>query len=661
MQVSSRLFTASAALVLGATTVPLLATPALAAPPPVITSFTPASAAADDTVTLTATNIDLVQANNTVKVNGVNATVTGKTLTTLTIKVPPDTSGGKIVLTTPGGTGTSATDIFIAPPFSTVAEMSSTARTTVGTKASLSIPAGKKAIQLFDATAGERFAVQTAGATPGGCSFEVGLWDARLVNLGTADCRRVNTGWLETTTVALVTGTQTLVVNNMSTSAGLVDVTVVKIPADANLGTLPLDGTTKAVDITSPGQNGYLSFTTTAINQKISVKATGASATYGCCGMRWGIYRADGTRLGSSTGNAYLDSVLLPSIGTYQLRFDPLDARTGSINVTASLIGADADLGTLALDGTTKTVNFSTPGQNAYLTIAGTTGQKVAIQTTNASTAFGCCGLKWGLYTPTGTRIGGSSGNAYLDKLTLPTTGNYQLRFDPADTKTGSVTVAGYVLQTDADLGALPLTGTPTTATVNTPGQNGYLTFTGTAGQKVALQATNTSATFGKKVTWGMYTASGTRLGSASGNAYLNPVTLPATGTYQVRIDPADTRTGSITLTGWVVPADIALGTLPTDGTPVTATISTPGQNGYLTFSGTSGQKVTLKASRASTAFGCCGVTWTIKRPDGSTQKRWSGNVTGKFTLTASGTHQVYVDPADVKIGSITFSATVTN
>lgn len=657
----SRFLGASAALVLGASTVPLLSSPAFAAAAPTITSFTPANAAVDDTVTLTVTNPDATLANNVVKVNGVTATVTAKTASTVTIKVPPDTSGGKIVLTTPGGTATSTNDIFIAPPFSTVADMSTTGRVTVAAKTSFSVPAGKKAIRLFDAVAGERFAVVTEGATPGGCSFEVGVWDARLINLGAADCRRVNTGWLETTGNALVTGTQTLVVNNLTASAGAVDVTVVKIPADANLGTLPLDGTTKSVAITSPGQNGYLSFTTTAINQKISVKTTGASAVFGCCGLRWGIYQADGTKLGSSTGNAYLDSVLLPAIGTYQLRFDPLEARTGSVDVTASLIAADANLGALTLDGVTKTVTFGTPGQNGYLTFAGTQGQKVALQTTGASSTFGCCGLKWGLYGPTGSRLGNASGNAYLDAMTLPTTGTYQVRFDPADTKTGSVTVAGYLLQTDADLGTLTLDGTGKTVTINNAGQNGYLSFTGTAGQKVALQATNASATFGRKVTWGMYTSAGTRLGSATGNAYLNPVTLPANGTYQVRIDPADTRTGSITITGWVVPADISLGALTTDGTPTTVSISNPGQNGYLTFSGTSGQQVTIKASRASSVFGCCGVTWTIKRPDGSTQKRWSGNVTGKLTLTASGTHQIYVDPADIKVGSITFAATVTN
>ncbi|SDT24484.1 IPT/TIG domain-containing protein [Actinoplanes derwentensis] len=658
MQGTSSIVRVSAALVLGAASVPFLASPAWAAAP-AITSFSPANAAVDDTITVTGTGLN--QASAVVKVNGITATVTGTpTATSLTFKVPPDTSGGKIALTNVGGTGTSSTDLFIAPPFTTVADISGTARTTVATKLSLSIPAGKKVLRVFDTTVGDRVAVVTENATPGGCTFEAAVYDVGMVNLGTGDCRRVNAGWVETLTPTSITGTQTLQVSNLSASAGSVDVTVVKIPADANLGVLPLDGTTKVATITNPGQNGYLTFTTVAPNQKVSVKTTDASAIFACCGLRWGIYNSAGTKLGSSIGNAYLDGLLLATADTYQLRIDPLDARTGSVTVAASLTPADANLGALTTDGVTKTVSISSPGQNGYLTFSGTAGQKVALRVSDVATSLGVRDLKWGLYGPTGTRLSNSAGNAYADNITLPVTGAYQVRFDPVGTKTGSFTAAAYLLQPDLDLGAITLDGVTKVATISNAGQNGYLSFTGTAGQRIAVQTTAASSVFGCcKLSWGLFTSGGTRLGGATGNGYLNAVTLPSNGTYQVRIDPTESLTGSITVAAWDVPADVNLGGLTTDGTTKTVTISNSGQNGYVTLVGTSGQKLTLKATRASAAFGCCYVAWTLKRPDGTAQKRWTGNATGKVTLSATGTYRIYVDPIAHRIGSITFAATV--
>ncbi|GAA1647355.1 IPT/TIG domain-containing protein [Actinoplanes couchii] len=658
MQGTSSIVRVSAALVLGAASVPFLASPALAAAP-VVTSFTPAIAAVDDTITVTGSGLN--QLSPAVKVNGVTATITGTpTATSLTFKVPPDTSGGKIVLTNAGGSGTSATDLFVAPPFTATADITGTARTTVSTKNTVSVGAGKKVLRVWDAAVGDRVAVVVENPTPGGCSFEVSVYDASMINLGTADCRRVNMGWQETLVATTVAGTQTLQVSNLSASAGSLDVTIYKIPADANLGTITTDGTPKTVSISNPGQNGYLTFTTTAINQKVSVKTTDASAVFGCCGIKWGIYQADGTKLGSSVGNAYLDGVLLPAIGTYQLRFDPVEAKTGSITAAASIIAADANLGALTLDGVTKTVSISTAGQNGYLTLPGTAGQKIALRTSDVSSTLGSRDLKWGLFTPTGTRLSTSAGAAYADNITLPVTGTYQVRFDPVGTRTGSFTVAAFPVIADLDLGTLTLDGVTRPAALSTAGQNAFFSFAGTAGQRIAVQTTGASASFGCcKLSWGLFTAGGTRLGGATGNGYLNPVSLPSNGTYQLRLDPVENVTGSVTVAAWDVPADVNLGGLTTDGTSKTVSITNSGQNGYLTLSGTSGQKLTIKGSRASSAFGCCYVAWTLKRPDGSAQKRWTSNATGKVTLTATGTYRLYVDPIANRVGSITFAATV--
>jgi hypothetical protein len=84
---------------------------------PTITSFTPTEGPVGTSVTITGTNFDPVPANNTVKFNGVTATVTAATAASLTATVPTGATTGPITVTTAAGTATS-TDPFtiLAPP-----------------------------------------------------------------------------------------------------------------------------------------------------------------------------------------------------------------------------------------------------------------------------------------------------------------------------------------------------------------------------------------------------------------------------------------------------------------------------------------------------------------------------------------------------------------
>ncbi len=85
-----------------------------------ISSFSPSSAQVGTTVTITGTNFDPVPANNIVKFNGVTATVTAATATTLTTTVPAGTTTGTIAVTIGCTTVTSSTPFTIctapAPP-----------------------------------------------------------------------------------------------------------------------------------------------------------------------------------------------------------------------------------------------------------------------------------------------------------------------------------------------------------------------------------------------------------------------------------------------------------------------------------------------------------------------------------------------------------------
>ncbi|MET0422439.1 MAG: hypothetical protein ABW046_01095, partial [Actinoplanes sp.] len=517
---------------------------------------------------------------------------------------------------------------------------------------------GQNGYLTFAGTAGQRITVQTTGAASTFlcCYLTWGVYRPDGTLLGSS---KLGNNHLDAVTLP-VTGTYQVRLDPADTRTGSVSVSAWIVPGDADLGVLPLDGSAKTVTIGSSGQNGYLTFAGTA-GQRVTVQTTGSSAAFLCCYLTWGVYKPDGTLLGSSkSGNNYLDAVTLPVTGTYQLRLDPADTRTGSVTVSAWSVLADADLGALTLDGTPKTVALSSAGQNGYLTFAGTAGQRIAVQTSGAASTFLCCYLTWGIYRPDGTLLGSAkSGNGYVDAVSLPVTGPYQLRLDPADTRTGSITVTGWTVPADADLGALPLDGTPKTVTLGNPGHNGYLTFAGTAGQRVAVQTTDTAAALlCCYLTWGIYRPDGTLLGSSrTADAYVEATVLPVTGTYQVRLDPYEQRTGSVTVTAWTVVADADLGPLALDGTSKTATLGTPNQNGYLTFSGTAGQTVTVTAVNVSAAMLCCYVSWTLKRPDGTSLASRTGIASVAVTLTTTGVHQLHIDPSDSRTGALTFTA----
>lgn len=81
---------------------------------PVISSFTPTSTTAPS-VTITGTNFNMTPSANTVKFNGVTATVLSATSTTLTVDIPSGGSTGKISVETAMGSFTSTGDFtFIA-------------------------------------------------------------------------------------------------------------------------------------------------------------------------------------------------------------------------------------------------------------------------------------------------------------------------------------------------------------------------------------------------------------------------------------------------------------------------------------------------------------------------------------------------------------------
>jgi FG-GAP-like repeat/IPT/TIG domain/Secretion system C-terminal sorting domain/FG-GAP repeat len=99
--------------------------------PPTISSVSPSSGDWVSTVTITGTNFDVTAANNNVKLNGLDATVTAATATSLTTRVPIGATTGKITVTVNGLTATSSSDFTITPAISMVSPTSGVTGTSV--------------------------------------------------------------------------------------------------------------------------------------------------------------------------------------------------------------------------------------------------------------------------------------------------------------------------------------------------------------------------------------------------------------------------------------------------------------------------------------------------------------------------------------------------
>ena len=137
--------------------------------------------------------------------------------------------------------------------------------------------------------------------------------------------------------------------------------------------------------------------------------------------------------------------------------------------------------------------------------------------------------------------------------------------------------------------------------------------------------------------------------------AFLDTITLPATGTYTIRLDPYATNTGSVTLQLYDI-VDVT-GTVTIGGPAVPVTVTMPGQNASLTFAGTAAQPVTVRVTNNTML-----LTVKLLAPDGTTLTSVFTSA-GSFdlapqTLSTTGTYTIAIDPWDARTGSLDVAVT---
>ncbi len=425
-------------------------------------------------------------------------------------------------------------------------------------------------------------------------------------------------------------------------------------------GTISTDGTPVGVKIATAGQKARLTFAGTA-GQAIAVQAS--KATFQSCGTTVSILKPDDAPLGPPQsicgGAGFLDPQSLPASGTFTLLVSPDGTTTGQVTLAAYVV-VDAT-GTIVPDGAPVDIAITTPGQRARYAFSGKADQIVAVQASKG--AFEGCGTTIAILKPDGSRLGSPQaicgGGGFLDQLSLPADGSYTLLVDPDGATTGTATVTMYTV-TDVT-GTIAAGGPLVTARTTIPGQNARYTFTGTSGQIVAVQASK--GTFeGCGTTIAILKPDDSPLGSpqaiCGGGGFLDqPSRCRRMVPTRLLVNPDGATTGGATLTLYTV-VDVA-GAITPGGPPVGVKTTTPGQNARYTFAGTSGQTVTVQASKST--FEGCGTTITILQPDGSPLGSPQAICGGAGKLDAqrlpvSGAYILLVDPDGATTGGTTLT-----
>jgi YD repeat-containing protein len=622
---------------------------------PTITSFTPTSGPVGTAVTINGTNFDPTPANNHVRLNTTQATVTTASTTSMTVPVPAGATSGKIRVGTTQGTAVSSTDFVVPPTGFTTADIQNTSRADFGVNLPITVStANKIALVLFEGIGGQRLSMNLSSVTMSSVNVSI------LTPVG-ATLKTVTSGtsgvFMEPILLPM-TGTYTIVVDPVGTATGSLVLTIYNVPPDLT-GTLISGVPSAPIVFTAPGQNG--SFTiASAAGRRLSVLVTSTTFPSSSCNQDSFLVRQpDGTNImvtpntamnGRFCLNSFAESPVLTQTGTYTITLDPGTTHTGQITLTAydfTDVG-----GTIPLD-TPTTVTLTIPGQKADVTFAGSAGQKVSILI-NGMTLTNCSGGALRLIGPSSTiTSSGLCANGFLDTQTLATTGTYTVEIDPSGVDIGQVTVTVYNI--------VDVTGTITPGAttgpiiITTPGQNALLTFSATTNQRASARVVSSSFSSGSVR---VLNPDGTvaSSGGLSTGVFIDAFTLPVTGTYTLKIDPSGAATGQVTNLILYVFDDVT-GSLTIGGPQVNITITVPGQRALLTFTGAAGQQISRHA-RNNTIYN---VALILVKPDGAPLGSLSSNATNfdetsPTTLPVAGVYTLIIDPNNplpINTGSI--------
>jgi hypothetical protein len=314
-------------------------------------------------------------------------------------------------------------------------------------------------------------------------------------------------------------------------------------------GGADLGGQTWTVRVDAPGAVAKIEFPGTK-GQKVFLDVPATTLPNQCGGLD--LLGPDGRQVASGcviNGAGYIDGTVLPETGTYSIAVDPRGDDTGEARLR--LLTVEDQQEAITPDGPELTARLDKPGTVARFTFSAAAGQKVFVDVPATNLPGQCGGLD--LLGPDGKQLTSGcviNGSGYIDGFTLPAAGSYTVVVDPRDKSVGEARVK-VNLAVDQRL-ELPVDGDAVTARIAQPGAVSVLTFTGRIGQRVFIEVPSTdlpSQCGGLELRGpdGDVVESGCVI-NGRGGLREEGTELPATGTYQLILDPNERATGTAQL-----------------------------------------------------------------------------------------------------------------
>ena len=599
-----------------------------------IIDFSPESGPVGTAVTINGTGFSTTPSQNTVKFNGLSATVTSATNTQIQATVPTSATTGTISVTSPNGTATSNAVFTVT--------------------SSNGVPT----ITSFSPSSG--VAATTVNLV--GTNFDPTLANDELrLNASPAVVSTVTSTTMATTVPAATASGHFTLLAPAGTAVSSQDFYVPfgsHVAGDIGFTARIIPGGSQPVTL-GAGKIGLVLFDGIA-SQHVDV--VWSSTTFSTCNLY--LIAPDNLTIANTScatgGRSDLGSLALPNNGTYTIGIDP-GAGSGSVTVSLS---ADV-MGTIAIDGPAVTATTTISGQDARLIFTAIAGQRIFVYATNVSNPYATLNL----LTPTGAVqapiiINNGPGPFFIDTQTLVGAGTYQLWVQHSGTNIGSETLQ--IISVPADFTAtltVPAPGATGTA-VQTPslvvGQNASLTFSGTTGQQLSFNMNSTIGTSSVGCFATLYNPSQTIVFSnvqcGNGSTYIDTVTLGSTGTYTLYLNPFGEATGSISVS--INNAqDVTTPTISIGGSAHTYATTVYGQDVRLSFAGTMAQQIAVYATGVSNPY----ASLNLLTPSGAIQTvivltNTPGTVFFMNTqkLATTGTYQLWVQHSGINIGSET-------
>lgn len=567
--------------------------------PPTITSVTPGIVDVGAAVTALGSHLQPVLGQTSLLLNDQVVKPTSTADTTITFVAPGTVGSGRVVIQTPFGVARSSGDLVIVPSVIGAASIGAVGRMTPSSPLTLSVPASKYGVVLFDAAdsvATQWVSVQNLALTGGATSVSYSVYDprSRLVASGTFSATAPSIHLPK----VMTRGTYSFYFKPSGTAPTTVTTGMEFAPS------LSVDAPTATPVLTTVGAQSKRFILVAAPGMALQIPGIVTTPTGGTVTLT--VNDQAGNKIGSTTGTSNI-AYNIPALklgASYQV----IVGGSAGTALNASILLKSVPGGHLTIDGPTLNVKAD-PGVNAVLsfTAAPTDRVSFALSGLTASASVN-------LYDEAGTYIqintSCSASNPGGDcRFALSNLAGGTYRVVVAATSTTLPMTFAATLTSEVS-GSLKV-GVPVNVNWMRPGQSGRLTFDAAKGDTLALALSNIATSpAGQGVTISVLRPDGTALGSdvtlSSGGA-VNMQNLPVSGTYTVSLRQYYGVPMSFTL----LLAPQAGTTLAIDGQSATASPEV-GQNGYFTFTAGAGDNLELALSAATIRTSCTGITASV-------------------------------------------------